>query len=43
VENLQDPSRHSLGRKRLVREIATFDDGCCTERASAALLNFLRR
>lgn len=36
-----DPIRDTAGRKRMVREICTFDDGKCTERVSEALRAFL--
>jgi hypothetical protein len=36
-----DPIGDTAGRKRMVREICTFDDGKCTERVSEALRAFL--
>jgi len=38
---LEDPGRMGAGRKRMVRELCTFDDGCATERVADALETFV--
>jgi hypothetical protein len=38
---LRDPARGAEGRKRIVREICTYNDGRCTERVNQALKTFL--
>jgi hypothetical protein len=40
-DGLDFPDRQKDGRKRLVKEIVTYDDGGCTERVAAALRGFL--
>lgn len=37
----EHPARLAEGRRRMVREICTYDDGCCTERLNQALKSFL--
>ncbi len=37
----EHPERLAEGRKRIVREICTYDDGRCTERLDRALQAFL--
>ena len=40
---LEDPGRLAEGRKRLVREICTFDDGRATERVAQAVRSFIEQ
>jgi CDP-glycerol glycerophosphotransferase (TagB/SpsB family) len=40
---IEDPGRLAEGRKRLVREICTFDDGRATERVAHAVRSFIEQ